>query len=171
MSGRPPIQAKSIRDLARKVGRSESAVRKWLRRGNWPFSLTPPWVVRDVKAWMRIHLSPDPAKAYRDRAAAAEAGTGEFHRLSTDQRASVAYKMERTLWVRQRREHEAGKFHDTEKCRQRRLRQIHAVKSALLALPRSVARRLVGCKAREIERVLTEAVTGICEEFASDASS
>ncbi len=163
-----PIQAKSIRSLARQVGRAESTVRKWLARSDWPFELGPPWVVRKVKAWMEIHLKPDSAAAYRKKVAAVEAGSGEFSSMSAYQKARTQAVIERALLLRQRRLVEAGKLHDVAGCRQRRLRQIHEVKGALLALGRSMANSLVGRDADAVETTIHDRCLQICEEFARD---
>ena len=81
MNKKRPKLAKSIRSLAALVGRSESAVRKWVAHPEWRFSTTPPWDVARVKAWAEIVLHPDPAANFRKKAKAAEGGTGEFAEL------------------------------------------------------------------------------------------
>lgn len=167
MSKKRYVMAKSIRDLARKVGRAESTVRKWIRREDWPFSLEPPWRVERVKAWMEIHLKPDPAEAYHRKAKAAEAGIGEFSPMGPLTKARMQQAIERALYIRQERQARAGKLIDAEDAQRHRLRQIHAVKGLLLALPRSLANSLVGQDRDSCERILHDQVVGIIEEFAS----
>ena len=162
-----PILARSIRGLARKMGKAESTVRKWISREDWAFGLVPPWDVARVKAWAEIQLRPDPAKAYRDRMRAAETGQGEFWGLGPLTKAKIQATIERALLIRQRRLTEAGDLHKASACRHRRLRQIHAVKGALLALPRSVSASLAGQGRDGIERVLQERVVAILAEFAA----
>lgn len=166
MAVKDPNEATSIRALAPAVGRSPSAVRKWIGREDWPFALEPPWEVRKVKAWMEIHLKADPAVAYRKKAKAIAEGRGEFGKLGPEGKAKLQYQYERTLLVRQRRLIEAGKLHDVEKCQQRRVRQIHEVRSALMAMGRSLANSLVGEDAETIEATINERCEQICEEFA-----
>lgn len=161
------VTAKSIRGLARKVGRAESTVRKWIRRDNWPFSLEPPWRVVRVKAWMEIHLKPDPAAAYHRKVKDVEAGIGEFSPMGPMNKARMQTAIERALYIRQERLTRAGKLIDAEVAQRHRLRQIHAVKGLLLALPRSVANSLVGKDRNSCERILHEQVVSIIEEFAS----
>jgi hypothetical protein len=161
-----PVLARTIRSLGRRCGFAESTVRKWIASEDWPFSLRPPWDVARVKAWHEIQRHPDPAAAYRKRAAAAEAGTGEFAGMGPLTKAKLQATIERALLVRQRRMIEAGKMHDTEQCEQRRLRQIHEVRAALLGLGRSVANSLVGQPREAIERVIHDRCLQICEEFA-----
>ena len=146
-------------------------MRKWIAREDWAFSLRGPWDVARVKAWAEIQLHPDPTAAYRKKAAAAEAGTGEFSGMGPLTKAKLQATIERALLVRQRRLIEAGKMHDVELCEKRRLRQIHETKAALLTLGRSIANSLVGQNADAIEAIMNARCIEICEEFAvgSDA--
>jgi len=59
-----------------------------------------------------------------------------------------------------------GALHETGDCRDRRLRQLYALKREFLALPRSVAPELEGRDRTQIERALAERLTGILEQFA-----
>jgi len=59
-----------------------------------------------------------------------------------------------------------GALHDTGDCRQRRLRQLWALKREFLALPRSAAPELEGHDRTDIEGILAKRVTGILERFA-----
>jgi len=163
-----PILAKSIRSLARHVRRAESTVRKWIKRDDWPFALAPPWQVSKVRAWAEIHLHPDPAAAYRRKAKAAEAGTGEFRGMGALTKARLQVTIERALLIRQRRQIEAGKMHDTAECERRRVQQIMEVRNRLLELPRSLAAGLAGLSAEQIEARLQESIEAILEEFAGE---
>ena len=145
-------------------------MRKWVARSGWPFSRTGPWDVRRVRAWMEIHLKPDPAAAYRKRAKAAEAGTGEFHTMGPLEKARIQATIERALYIRQKRQADAGELHSTADCERRRLQQIMEVRNRLLELPRSVASGLAGLGAEAIERQLEEAVRSILDEFSSEAT-
>ncbi len=54
-------QITSVRQLAREVGRSRTAVTKWLKRRDFPASRTGPWSAAEVQAireWMAT-LQPD----------------------------------------------------------------------------------------------------------------
>ncbi len=85
-------------------------------------------------------------------------------------KAKLQWVIERALTSRQKREKEAGLLHNVKECQQRHLRQIHAVKGRLTELPRVLANTLVGQPAAEIERIITEQVTAILEDFAADGS-
>lgn len=56
-------------------------------------------------------------------------------------------------------------LHDVEECRQRRLRQLWALKREFLALPRSAAPELEGHDRTEIEDILVKRVTEILQRF------
>jgi hypothetical protein len=134
---------------------------------SWPFSLDAPWNAEQVRVWAEIYVRRDPAAAYRQKAAAAAAGLGEFRGAGPLTKARTQHEIERALRERQKRLVDAGKLHDAETCDKRRLRQILAVKGRLLELPRAVARDLAGLDADGIEAVLSERVTAMLEEFAS----
>ena len=84
------------------------------------------------------------------------------------ERAQLQLTIEKGLTARMRRLKEAGKLHDVTECRQRRLAKVHAVKSTLLGLPRSVSAELAMQSRGEIERILTERLEGILAEFARE---
>jgi hypothetical protein len=48
--------AGSQRELARRIGRSQAAVGRWIHDDRWPFPRVPPWDVRLVAKWMLTHL-------------------------------------------------------------------------------------------------------------------
>jgi len=86
------------------------------------------------------------------------------------QQAKLALTIEQAQLTRLRRQHEEDKLHDVAECKQRRLRQIQAVKSSLLALPRSVASRLVGRARPEIESILATELERVLSSFAEGAA-
>jgi len=163
MARTPDTHATSIRGLARQVGRSESTVRKWIKRPDWPFGPRAPWVVDKVQGWMALYLGRDPAARYH----AAQKGLGPKP-LSELEAARTANQLEAAAIRRLHREETEGLLHNVEECRRRRLRQIHAVKGALRGLPRSIGPELVGLSRPKIERLLRERLRGILEGFAGE---
>ena len=159
-------EATSLRSLARLVGRSLSAVRKWVARSDWMFGRTGPWNVEKVHAWMDIHLQRDAAAAYRKRVKDAEAGTGEFHKMGPLEKARIQATLERALWLRQKRQAEAGELHSTAECERHRLQQILEVRNRLMEVPRSMAAGLAGLAPEVIEADLDRAMRAIVDEFA-----
>ena len=165
-----PTHAKSIRALGRLCGRAESTVRKWLARDDWPFARTPPWDVARVRAWMDIHLKPDPAVAYRRKARAAAAGTAEFAGMGKLTLVRVQKTLEQTLALRQRRELDAGLLHSKADCLAGQQQLVLAARDALTrSLPRSLAAECQGRGRAEIERILRERLTAVCNGLAGEA--
>lgn len=166
LGSQPEIFAKSIRRLARHLGRSDTAVRKWMKREDWPFPRTPPWDIKQVQAWAEINLRPDPGKAYQQKLASLRNGSGAYGEIGALTRAKIQVTLERAMWIRQRRLVEAGKLIDAEEAQRYRLRQIQAAKSLLVTLPRSVANALVGQDRNAIEQILNKRIEELLDEFA-----
>lgn len=166
-SAQHPTLVRSIRSLARHVGKAESTVRKWIRREDWPFALLPPWNVERVRVWAEIQISRDPAAAYRKRIAASQAGTGEYASLGPLGKARLQAVIERALLLRQRRLIEAGQMHDVRQCQERRARAIHEAKGRFAELPRSIAQSLAGQDAATVEDRLRCGIAAILDDFAA----
>ena len=167
-----PMTAAGIRALARALGRSPAAVVNWTRRADWPFG-PPPWPVDRVREWIAIALSPDPAAALRARLANAEGGAGVDAPAGSlwakRSQAEFLQILARTRLLVQLYDEKASKLHDTEACQGRKIRQIHAVREKLGALPRILAPRLVGLVRDEIERLLLAELQAVCNAFAAEA--
>jgi hypothetical protein len=119
--------------------------------------------VQKVLSWADAVLKPDPASEYRRTAKLADEGKAEFAKETPLTRAKVYATAERALWIRQQRLIAAGKFHSVEDCEKRILRQSHEIKSRLLALPRSLSKRIVGETIESIEATLVQELTSVCE--------
>lgn len=161
-----PGAAGSIRELAEKVGRNYKTVREWMQRDDWPFSKTGPWKLKDVRIWMDSYLDHDATQAYEERLQNMRKNPGASSGATSLTRARVEGTIERTLLTRQRRLVEKGKLISNENAQAIRLRQIHAVKSALLSLPRSIANAITGKSKRQVEKVVLERVEEIIRSFA-----
>lgn len=56
--------ATSIRQLGKAVGRSDTTIRKWLKRRDFPVQREAPWSeddVKELKVWAEVSLSPNRA--------------------------------------------------------------------------------------------------------------
>jgi hypothetical protein len=155
-AGAGRLAAAGVRELAGLIGRSHSTVSKWLRRPDWPFARTPPWNAVKVLAWAKANLAPNPAAGMPQPPAYPQEGE-LVNRVQAQAKAQLLGN--RALLLRQRYDYLAGKLHDVERCQQRRLRQIHAVRIALLDLPRL---------APPFERELAERIDVILKRFAGD---
>ena len=154
-----PAVAGSIRDLARKVDRNESAIRKWMKREDWEFGKKGPWKVKDIKEWMEDYLDEEAVVASK-KSAKKKADLGPL----TKARKEAAE--ERTLLTRQRRLVESGDLISKKAVQARDLRKIQAVKSALLALPRSIANAIVDKPKDEVAQVVQKREEDIIRRFA-----
>lgn len=145
-------------------------MRKWLDRGDWPFSRdlrAHPVDVEKVKAWAEIMLKPDPAAAYRKKIKAAADGHGEYAGMGLLLKARIQKTYEQTLAIRQRREADAGKLHSTDECVKAHAAMVHRAKAGLLGMGRSLANGLVGLDAGAIEAAIHARAVQICEELAN----
>jgi hypothetical protein len=127
--------AGSIRELARRVGKSHVAVRKWLADPRFPFARSGPWDAKTVAAidqWAGRTLSPDPAAGET-----AAAGDGEIAVSSSSAKAKLALTVEKVKAARQKREIEAKLFHRIDDCRNRRIRQLSVLSRELQEMPES----------------------------------
>jgi len=132
------MAAKTIsgaRDLGRAVGRSHTAVLKWLKHPEWTFGRGP-WAFRTVeqiKTWAARTLAEDPA------AGDGPAVGGDQHRqlkdLPISKQVDVGLKLSRKKRVDFDLDVDKGVYHLVDECSRRRLRQIHEVKTALLNMP------------------------------------
>jgi len=151
-----------------------------MERDDWPFGDEPPWIIEDVKRWRNFTLSPNPANEAadvppKDRAhAPATAATLDDHTpgepISAERKAKLAIALERAALLRIQREILAGKHVPKDEAEQRVIETIHAVKSAMLALPRMVRQELANQPPEQIEAVLTARVIEMCNGFADSNS-
>lgn len=142
-----PGKPKSLRALARLLGTPESTLRVWRQQPDFPCP-EPPYDPREIVEWM----------VTRERESSDAPELAE---------ARLEIARERSLLLRQRRLTEAGDLHSVSDCERRRLRQIHEVRSALMNLPRSVSRELVGLDIDAIEAALSRRCGEICDAFAA----
>ena len=157
----PHSKPLSARALARVVGKSASAVRKWISRRDWPYGRGP-FDIALVQKWMQVHLKRDPAQRYHD----AQRGV-KPDELSLLDRARTANYLEAARIRELKRRQIEGQLHDVADCEARRRRQILLVRNALTrTLPRTLAAELVGRARGDMERILHSRLAAVCEMFA-----
>jgi hypothetical protein len=160
VSKAPDHRVESIRSLARLVGRSEATVRKWIKRGDWPFGKGP-FEAEPVRRWMEIHLQRDPAQRYHD----AQKGIGAKP-LNELEQARKANFEEAGQIRRLRRLELEGKLHDVAACEAQWRRAIVGIRNALTrSLPRALSIELVGRARGEMERIIRDRMVAVCTEF------
>jgi hypothetical protein len=154
--------AASRRQLAKALGKSESAVRKWLVHPDWTFGADGPWDVAKVRAWTTRNLAPNPAAAGEGLPAA----KGSLP-LSEERRVKLGIAREKRWRLKFERDLSLGKYLLKEEVETGRLARIEAVKAELLNLQR-LAPRLVGMNEIEIAAVLEGESIKILHRFSHD---
>lgn len=127
--------ARSVRELAQRVGKSHTAVAGWLKDDRWTFSRQGPWnagTIEQIRIWAASTLAPDPS---------ARAGTVDLGQAP----AMGAERAVKTLLIKEKyesqkftNERNREKFHSVELCRKRKLQQITAVRNELTNLGRAL---------------------------------
>ena len=166
----PPVLATSIRSLAKHMGRSESAVRKWLNRDDWKFGRDPkttPFDVAKVKAWAEICLKPDPVAALSKRSKAIEDGTFSPE-LSQSRKVKEAKETEQTRLLRIQAAKELGQLHRTDECVKRHSAMIHKAKTSFLGMADLLCTSLVNKDSDTIRMMIRERVEAILRGLAHD---
>ena len=152
-----------MRELARRVGRSHTAVTKWLADPRFPSARRGPWdaaTVERIREWAEATLEPDRA-AVAGESAAAAAGLAE---ASSQSKAKLALTVEKVKALKQAREIKGGLYHLVADCESRRMRQIIAVRDELLNVAAAAPFDQV------VKDWIEQRMVGICERFARAAA-
>ena len=80
-------KARSIRELARRVGRSLTAVRRWVKDDRWPFPRRGPWDVEAVRRWAKRTLMPEPGTPGHEEFVAAQTADRTARRNAAERKA------------------------------------------------------------------------------------
>lgn len=146
-------RARTQRELAAAVGRSQPAVLKWIRHPTWPFGATGPWDVAAVKKWA--------AGLQEDRAADAAApsnGGAAPQDLGLAQKVALAAKNENMLFTRAKREKLQGTLVSRELLDGALRGLARMFVAGLDELERSLPYQLAGRSAAEIEKIIAERI-------------
>ena len=154
---------KSRRELARRLGLPDATLRSRMSSTvfPWRFKTRGPWSDEDlaeIRKWFSLTFDMDP----EDRVSAGR-GASTMTPLA---KARAASAFEDAQLKRLRRKQLEGSVHDVAECNERVMRMIWAIKGRLHQQPASLAPRLVGLSANEIEEVLETENMGMLREFA-----
>lgn len=138
-----PRLATSLRDLARQVGRSHTAVQDWVRHPEWNQPRNPPWNVEQARAWAASTLSPNPAEAWSQSQTDTSSGLDALRRQPL-QAAKLKLTLTRAAKLELERALLAGDLVDRREVEEGLVRRVHAARGALQSLPRELAAELVG---------------------------
>lgn len=162
-------RAKSLTELASKIGVSRTAVIEWRKRDDWKFSRsdTPAdgWDVQAVREWRAATLAPVSGGK------PAESGEldAELGGMDPEKAARIRLLIARASSVEFDRQVKGGRYLRREDVERRSIAKIHAVRSRLQALPRQVAGELAGLDEYAIEAELRSHCDAICFAFADGA--
>jgi hypothetical protein len=135
-----------------------------VRRDDWPFGPRP-WPLKllaEIKSWRERTLQPDLAA---EDAPGPSGPTGDTSKLTAAKTQNYQIKNQREL--AELAEY-LKKLHSVEECQQRRVKQVLALKTRLLALERTVphAAGVVGDEATRVAKTIREQVEEALKEFA-----
>jgi hypothetical protein len=149
--------ARSKRKLAEALGVSDAAVLKWVRDDRWPFPKRPPWNIDAVRQWRANHLQPVPGL-----------DLNALGNPSLERKAKIALIVERTKYLRQQREIEAGGFIRFEDVQAAMVSRIVETKYAIFATIRQTSEFLAGqsLTARQVREILEEHFTRMMNDIA-----
>ncbi|MBI5863719.1 MAG: hypothetical protein HZB38_04275 [Planctomycetes bacterium] len=155
----------SGRKLATAIGVSESTVREYLARADWPFARRPPWAAADVariRSSAQATLSPNPATLHETHG---HDGGMEALRRNPLSAAKLRLTLTRAEMLNLQRAILAAEMVPRREVEDALVRRVHAARSAFQALPRQLAGRLVGRNENEIEHALDDAIRAVLLEI------
>ena len=136
--------AGTITELAAITGRTEQTVRNWLKRGDWPLSVDPPWDVADVRAWMAT-LAPNPSEGMQ-QGQKGQTGRRPSPELASDaakeRKAKLRLMTERTRKLELDRKIREGALIDAAERLRQELRLVHGLKAGLLEMTHTLGAEL-----------------------------
>jgi len=159
----------SGRQLAKSLGKSQSAVRKWFAHDAWPFGRSGPWDIAAVKSWAAKHIGANPA-AEPETTKPPEGSTRPPAEISEERRAKLDLIRERRRKLKHENGVNAGLYLLKSDVEIGRLERVEAVKSALLSLPK-LATQLVGMTELEIATVLEAETIKILNDFSRERTA
>lgn len=165
------MQAKSQRELAREVGKSQPAILKWIRDDRWPFSKTGPWDVRQVQAWaQKTHgaNAPDGAPGSHPPLAASRQ-SDPVADLTPERQAKLALSLEKLEGIKLSNQLRRGQLHSIDDCQARRVKQVIELRNELLAMADAIGPQL-GLDPDQ-RQILHGRLLGICRKFAGQSPS
>lgn len=156
---------KSGRELARRLDRGASTVRRYLADPRWPFGDKPPWQTGDLeamRAWMQS-LSPDPgAPLATPRHDAITARARQIQVTKAEAQTTVAE--ERAASLRLERLARQGKLVDRAEIERRQGASNASLRVGLQRAARALRTRLADERdPRACEAILTRAFKAICD--------
>ena len=160
--------ANSVRQLAKAVGRSHTAVARWIEHPLWDQGQTGPFDVERARRWAATHLQRNPADEYVPEDAPVD--PLESLRRNPLSAAKLKLTLTRAAKLELERGILAGEYLPRRDVEDALVKRVHAVRGALQSLPRQVAGTLVGQSEVEIENLLDDAIRAVLADLASQSA-
>lgn len=152
--------AKSKRELARLLGKSEATVRKWVKDDRWTLGKGGPWDVEEAREWSVRTLAPDlahPAPSAVPRPCEDGAGgddPGGGFTSAEERRVNIELKRSRKAAIDHELEVKRAKYVLKTDVQQAWMRIAHEVKTELLNIPDAAVPAMQGLSEAEQRDVL-----------------
>lgn len=174
-----PRYARTQRELAKALGRSQSAIAHWTRRPDWPFGRPIKWPVKitDVRAWIDATLTKDASDVGADERPI-DVGNDERAAIRRDienldplKQARFRKLLAETQQIKRKNQILDQLYMDRAKARAEISAIIHNTKTAMLAETRSSIEALdslgfiVDGTKRQAARVLLARFEALCNRF------
>lgn len=147
------MKINSVRGLADVLGKSPQALRKWMKKEDWPFKLKGPWVdedIENIRQWARGNLK-DPITQVSP---ANLTGVDPKRDRLTDARRKKVQREAAILGLRLKEQR--GDVHDIAECRQKQVELINNTKFNLTRQCPFQIVRSVRDKERAVGRPLSD---------------
>lgn len=159
--------AKTQRELAASLGKSQPAVNKWIKDSRWTLSKSGPWDVEEVKAWAARTLGLVPAKSAAQPSL--NLGFDADPKLDGRLGADLYLKTQRAKLLAFELRQLEKEYVLRSEMEQGRIDRIQAVKSSLERMPGRLAPQLAGMTDEvAIETVIEAEVIKILHAFSRE---
>lgn len=166
----------SARELAATVGRSHTAIQKWLKRDDFPFSRSGPWQADEVPALLR--WAADNLKSGgQDEKGTFPRGGGVTKDLRDEKlRQEIRKLRAQADQAETELERERGKLHDADACEEEQVRAFSLVRTAMQNLPAQLVSQAISdglphAAAPGFQRKAEEMIKGCLRHLAGQAES
>lgn len=159
----------SVRKLAAALGKSHTAVGRWLTHPLWDQGQTGPFDVERARQWAATHLQRNPADA-NEVPDDAPPDPMESLRRNPLSAAKLRLTLTRAAKLELERGILAGEYLPRRDVEDALVKRVHAVRGALQALPRQLAGTLVGLDEVQIEQALDDGIRGVLADLASQSA-
>lgn len=173
------MSARTLAELARKLGVSKQAACKWSQRPDWPFSRRGPFDVEQVREWRSAALEQPPQSATAAAPAASPPPadpTAALRKIGPERLAKLLIAQERQAILKLQRQKLAGELVSRVDVEREWLAKVVAVRDELLAMGRILAPQIVdaitdGDNELQVEQIIDMQARSILDRFAAHSNN